>query len=100
MRILFISIDRARDTRPELQRYVSVFAPETVGLTGTKAEIDAAVAAFRARYSVEGTGADTRVSHTGMVYLIDRHGKLAKLLPPATNPKRYAEELRRLVEAR
>jgi protein SCO1/2 len=98
VRILFISVDRERDTMALLKRYVAAFAPETVGLTGSKAEIDATVAAFRARYAIERRGGDYLVSHTGLVYLIDRRGRVSKMLPPVTRPDRYAAELTRLVD--
>lgn len=100
VQILFISVDRERDTMPMLKTYVQAFAPETLGLTGSKSQIDGAVRAFRARYAIDGKGDSYRVSHTGLVYLINRDGKLAKVLPPATNGKRYAAELERIIDAR
>jgi cytochrome oxidase Cu insertion factor (SCO1/SenC/PrrC family) len=54
--------------------------------------------AFRAPFSVDRDGGgDIAVRHSGLVYLIDRKGRVIKLLPPGTGGERYAEELRRIL---
>ena len=47
LRTLFITVDPERDTREILGEYVS-WAPGVTGITGDPAEVDKAVAAFRA----------------------------------------------------
>lgn len=100
VRVLFISVDPERDTMDVLKAYVAAFAPEIVGLTGSKAAIDIVVSAFRARYTVEGAGDATQVSHTGLIYLIDRNGVVSRLVPPSAKGERLLNELRRLIAAR
>lgn len=98
VRVLFISVDPARDTPAVLAQYAAAFGSRVVGLSGTRAEIDAAARYFGARYSLRPDGrGGYDVSHTGLVWLLDRNGRLAKQLPPGTPPRRYAEEIRRIL---
>ena len=47
---LFVSVDPARDTPQRLKEYLTYFKVKSIGLTGTKQEIDAVVAAYKATY--------------------------------------------------
>ena len=67
-------VDPDRDTTDVLARYVALFHPRLIGLTGTPDEIGAvsrAYKAYYARYTPPG-GADYAIDHTGFVYLMDR----------------------------
>lgn len=98
VRVLFISVDPRRDRIAVLREYVRAFGPDVVGLTGTTAQIDTAVGAFRARYAfTPGANGAYDVSHTALVYLIGGRGKLVRTLSPTTRPERYAEEVRHLL---
>ncbi|MGY9105302.1 MAG: SCO family protein, partial [Alphaproteobacteria bacterium] len=55
---IFISVDPDRDTPEILKPYLSAFGSEFVGLTGTKEEVDVAVAAYRAFYQMNGSESD------------------------------------------
>ena len=99
VRILFVSVDPARDTPAVLRAYAAAFGPRVTALTGSPPALAEAARAFRARWSVTRAADGTvEVSHTGLVYLFDRDGALAKLLPPGASATRYATELRRILD--
>jgi protein SCO1/2 len=93
---LFISVDPERDTTEVLARYVALFHPRLIGLTGTPDEIRAVALAYKAyyaRYTPPG-GADYAIDHTGFVYLMDRAGKYLGFLPPGTQADRMVEVIK------
>ncbi len=99
VRILFVSVDPARDTPAVLRAYARVFGPKVIALTGSPRALAETARAFRAGFSVtRAADGKVEVSHTGLVYLFGRDGRLAKLLPPGAPPARYAAELRRLLD--
>lgn len=75
MKVLFISVDPARDTPELLAGYLQSFDRRIVGLTGTEAEIAAVGAAYRAYWRKVATddGGYT-IDHTASVYLMDASG--------------------------
>ncbi|MEM7694004.1 MAG: SCO family protein [Pseudomonadota bacterium] len=74
--VYFISVDGTRDTPAHLGRYVSAFDPRIAALTGTKAQIDEAVAAYRVRYKIHPPNERGHylIDHTATVLLFDENG--------------------------
>jgi protein SCO1/2 len=74
VQVIMITIDPERDTAENMAEYVAFFDDSFVGLTGEKAEIDAAGAPFGVYYEKEEGSAATGylMSHTTRVYLLDR----------------------------
>ncbi len=75
---ILISVDPARDTPERLRRYVATegFPLGLVGLTGSQAQIDAALGEFhaygRAQPPAPGAAADDyNVDHTSILYVMD-----------------------------
>lgn len=99
VRILFVSVDPARDTPEVLRDYARAFGPRVTAVTGSPQALAEAARAFHAGWSVTRAADGTvEVSHTGLVYLFGRDGRLAKMLPPGASPARYAAELRRILD--
>ena len=93
---IFITVDPERDTVPVMKEYVGQFAPDLVGLTGTQAQIDAAVRAYRvyaARSSVEGADGRYLVDHSTFTYLMDRDGRYLAHFGHATPPEEMAKRI-------
>ena len=93
VRVLFVTVDPARDTVPVLHQYVTAFDPRIVGLTGTQDAIGALAKRYRAFYqreTPETSSGDYEVTHSSAIYIFDREGR-ARLLatPGATNDAIY-----------
>ncbi len=76
LEVLFISLDHEHDSAELLKTYVAAFDPSFVGLRGTRAQVDAAVASFDAVYAKVEMGAGYSIDHSTWTYVIDRDGKL------------------------
>jgi len=91
--VYFVTVDVDRDTPDVLARYVDSFGVPMVGLTGTRAEVDAVVDQYRASYEI--TPSDSRagpqVGHTTYTYLIDRAGAVRYLFSFDEPASRIAE---------
>jgi protein SCO1/2 len=95
---LFVSVD-PRDTPAVLKQYLGYFgAVPAKGLTGSKAQIDAVVQQFGARYEIHDTGsaAGPVVDHTIRLYLLDRDGDIAQRFDPNADPADIARAMQAL----
>jgi protein SCO1/2 len=83
---LFITIDPERDTPESLARYVDLFDPRIIGLTGTPEQIGAVARAYRVYYAkVQPPGSTTyTMDHSSFVYLMDAEGRFAALFRHGT----------------
>lgn len=90
-RILFVSVDPARDTPDVMHAYVNAFDPRAVGLSGAPREIEALSKRYRSAYTREPDRGDGQyeVSHSSAIYIFDRDGK-ARLL---STPDRSQDDL-------
>ena len=91
---IFITVDPARDTPARIGEFTAAFSPRLLGLTGTQAEVDAAIKAFKV---VAGRGKDTPggylMDHTRFAYLMDRDGQAIEALPVDQGPDAVAADL-------
>jgi protein SCO1/2 len=79
VKTLYISVDPERDTPAVLKADLENFKIDAIGLTGTKAQIDAVVAQYGAMYEIVPTpesAAKYTVSHTTTLYGLDPDGRL------------------------
>lgn len=78
---VFITVDPERDTPNVLAEYLQAFDPRILGLSGSTAEVDVAVQAFKAYYrkGAVSPGGYT-VDHTAIVYLMNKDGRMASSL--------------------
>lgn len=72
LQVAMVTVDPENDDAERLDRYVSGFHPDFVGLTGANADIAAAARRFFIGYS--GTG--EAIVHTEAVALVDAEGRL------------------------
>ena len=96
---IFITIDPARDTPARIAEFTAAFSPKLIGLTGTQAEVDVAVKAFKV---VAQRGSDTPggylMDHSRMAYLMGRNGEPLAALPVDKDAKAVAADLAVLVK--
>ena len=95
--VLFITVDPARDTPRVLKDYLSSFDPRITGLTGDAPAIEAVEHAYRvyAKKVPETNGVDYSMSHTAVVYLMDKEGRFVNALNLEQPPQAAAEEFRK-----
>ncbi|WP_374531329.1 SCO family protein [Novosphingobium sp.] len=91
---IFISIDPARDTPAKVGEFAAAFSPRLIGLTGSQAQVDAAVKAYKA---VAQRGNDTPggylMDHSRMAYLMGPKGEPIEALPVDKNAEAVAADL-------
>lgn len=95
---LFVSVD-PRDTPDVLKSYLAYFsAIPTIGLTGSKQQIDAVVKQFGAQYEIHDTGsaAGPLVDHTIRLFLLDRDGDVVRMFDPNDDVNEIAKALKEL----
>jgi protein SCO1/2 len=98
VRVLFVSVDPARDTISLLRRYVRAFAPEIDGLRGS----DNSIAMFARRYRVLYTvtpaspGHAYNVMHSDSLFLFDGTGNARYVLTSTANTASLAAMITRL----
>ncbi|WP_199097395.1 SCO family protein [Dyella sp. ASV21] len=83
-RILFVSVDPARDTPPVMHAYVNAFDPRAVGLSGAPRDIESLSKRYRSAYTREPDKGDGQyeVSHSSAIYIFDRDGRARLLSTP------------------
>lgn len=90
-RVVFVSVDPARDTPARVKDYVGRFDPAFVGLTGDPAE----VAALARRFFVAARpGGDGAMDHSGHLSVVSPAGELAAVVRPPFRERALAEAFR------
>jgi protein SCO1 len=81
--MFFVTVDPNRDTLSVLARYVSLFAPEIVGLRGTPDQLATLARRYRVAYSVTPATKTTpyEVSHSAAIYVFDKSGACRLIIP-------------------
>jgi protein SCO1/2 len=77
VRVLFVTVDPARDTIPVLKSYVKVFAPQIDGLRGSANAVAEFARRYRVIYEVTpvSPGRSYSVMHSDSVFMFDRSGR-------------------------
>jgi protein SCO1/2 len=101
-RILFVTVDPARDTPAVLHAYVRAFDPRAVGLTGTPRAIEALSKRYRSAFSREPGDANGNyeVTHSSGIYIFDRAGRARVLSTPGTQQADLVHDLNLLLTAK
>jgi len=99
VRILFVSVDPARDTPALLKRYTDAFSPRVVGLTGTRDQLDALSKRYRVsyRYGDPDEAGNYEVYHSSAVFVFDGSGEVRLLIQQA-DVGDIAADMERLVD--
>jgi len=100
VQVLFVTVDPERDTPERMRSFVRYFHPDFRGLTGTPEQIRTVADRYKAAYmySESESAAGYQVSHTDIVYLIDRQGRTARLFSSKTAPDELAAAVRDVLE--
>jgi protein SCO1/2 len=96
LRVLFVSVDPARDTPAQLAQYVHAFDPDFIGLTGTPAMLQIVTHRFGVAFlRVDLPGGDYSMDHSATVFLMDARGHNVAVFTPPYDVKSLTEDLRR-----
>lgn len=95
VRVVFVTVDPARDSPKALGAYLRHFDSSFIGLTGTRRALASAYAEFNVREQAD-DDAPGRVAHTSAIYAIDARGALRELFDSSAPPGALAEDVRAL----
>jgi protein SCO1/2 len=97
VRVLFVSVDPARDNLAALKEYANAFAPQIDGLRGSDNEIAKLAQRYRVLYSVTKTDKGIEVMHSGSVFLFDSHGKAREVMTSTSDTGDVAADIENLM---
>ncbi len=98
LRMVFVTVDPARDTPELLKDYLSAFDPRIVGLTGTEDEIAATAKTFHTVYQkVPEENGDYSMDHSASVILMDAEGEFVGTISYREDVDVRVEKLKRLI---
>ncbi|TNF22607.1 MAG: SCO family protein [Deltaproteobacteria bacterium] len=98
VKVIFISVDPARDTPTRVAEYASFFAPEVMGVTGTTKQLKEVAdhfGVFYKRRDLPGSAGGYAMDHTALTYLVAPSGKLAARLDHGAPADTIAGAIRR-----
>ncbi len=102
VRILFVTVDPARDTARALHDYVGAFDAEHArGLTGTDGQIESLAQRYRVAYQMEkrDPNGNYEVTHSSAVYVFDAQGRARLIATDQDSPDAIAHDVRRVIES-
>ncbi|MFP6558513.1 SCO family protein [Paraburkholderia sp. B3] len=101
VRILFVSVDPARDTPAVLHSYIAAFdSQHALGLTGSDGQIESLARHYRVAYQLEKPNPDGSydVTHSSAVYVFDAQGRARLLATDNDAPDVIAHDVRRVID--
>lgn len=99
MRFAFVTVDPERDDIETLSYYTQAFSDRIIPLSGTQAEIDAVVEAFKIyAQKVPLEDGDYTMNHTAAVYLMDANGDFVDIISFKDGEEVALRKLRALIE--
>ncbi len=79
IQMIFITVDPERDTSKVLKKYVGLFDPSMVGLTGTPEQIEAVKREFKVYAAKVPDGDDYTIDHSSFIYFMSPDDTLITL---------------------
>lgn len=79
IQMIFITVDPERDTSKVLKKYVGLFDPSMVGLTGTPEQIEAVKSEFKVYAAKVPDGDDYTMDHSSFIYFMSPDDTLITL---------------------
>jgi protein SCO1/2 len=95
VRVVFVSIDPARDTPEVMGRYVAHFGDDYKGLTGTAEAVAVAAEAYDVKYEAKAvdSAAGYLMNHSAYIYLIDPQFQWRETFPFGVTPQNIADDV-------
>jgi len=101
LRIVFVTVDPARDTTRQLAEYVHAFGPRVKGLRSNEDELEDLARRYRVSYSRAKPDArgEYEVTHSSGVFAFDAEGRARLLILPGASTGDIESAMRRLANA-
>ncbi|MHB8741796.1 MAG: SCO family protein [Sulfuricaulis sp.] len=102
VRVLFVTVDPARDSAAILKQYVAAFGPEVDGLRGNNNELKDLSKRYHVASTREkpDTHGDYTITHSSAVFIFDANGKARLLADSTDKASAIAQDLKRLLVSR
>jgi len=97
IQVLFVTVDPAHDTPAQLKTFLAGFDPTFIGLTGTQQEIRQVAGNHMSYFKADDR--NKLVTHTGTLYLKDRHGRVRVLVKESVPVEDLTHDLRLLLKS-
>lgn len=100
IRVIFITVDPARDTPDRLSRYVTAFDPSFTALTGSEEALQAIYKAYGVaaiKRELPNSALGYTMDHTASVYVIDQKGQWRAMLSHGSAVDDVVSDLRYLL---
>jgi len=98
LRIVFVTVDPARDTLEAVKGYVEGFDPSVIGLVGDEAQTENVKAAFGVVAEKAGEDPNYLVNHTALTFLIGADGAFEGTIAYEEATDTALAKIKRLVE--
>jgi protein SCO1/2 len=99
-RVVFVSVDPARDTPTVLAQYVAYFGTDIIGVTGAEAHLEALTRplgiAYRREAPLPGSK-DYTMAHSSSILYVDPLGRVRALASPPHTVETIAGDFRKIV---
>ena len=101
VRIVFVTVDPARDTTSVLKRYVSYFGPQFDGLRGNDDALTVLTRRYRVAFHREKPDRDGNysVEHSSGAFVFDAHGRPRLLIRESDRAEAIVADVRRLIRS-
>jgi protein SCO1/2 len=79
LQVIFVTVDPHRDTPAVLRRFIDIFDPSFIALTGSNEQLARVYAAYHVTRRIlasPGRSQNYEVEHSSFLYFIDRNGRL------------------------
>jgi len=99
-KIIFISVDPARDTAERLGEYVSYFNPAFLGVTGLEEELQTLTRPLGIAYRRSDESSENYlIDHSASILLINPQAQLQALISPPHDATAIAEDYQKILDA-
>jgi protein SCO1/2 len=100
VRFIMVTVDPDADRPAPMKRYVQLFDPSFIGLSGSVDELARAWGAFNVnpkRLELPASATQHSISHPASVYVVDRDGRLRLEMPFGERADEAAMDIQRLM---
>jgi len=99
-RVLFVSVDPARDSKAILKSYTQYYGPQFLGLHASQSALQELTKRYRVTYGYDHPDKEGNynVSHSSAIYVFDRKGQARLLIRPSDTVTAIRSDLERLLD--